>query len=101
MAVSWPGAKASTILASSDATPDDRILDAEYAAASGHHFVLRGVFGKGKYDFTSEVLEVFRNETTGKLKDSTSNQYDIMHTTMRLKKRSIASLKGIILKKVE
>lgn len=63
----------------SDATPDGWILGAEYAAADGHHFVPRGVFGKEKYGFTSEVLEIFKKETTGQLKDPTSNRYDTMH----------------------
>lgn len=63
----------------SDETPDGWIPGAEYAATDGHHFVPRGVFGKEKYGFTSEVLEIFKKETTGQLRDPTSNRYDTMH----------------------
>lgn len=64
----------------SDATPDDLLLGEQYAGvAKGHHYVSRGVFAKEKYDFSPEVLAVFEAETTGQLKDPTSNRYDDMH----------------------
>lgn len=62
----------------SDAIPDGWIPGAQYAA-NGHHFVPRGVFSNDKYDFSPETMKVFETETTGHLKDRTSNRYDDMH----------------------
>lgn len=58
--------------------PEGWILGEEYAA-DGHHFVSRGVFTNEKYDFSPETMKVFETETTGRLKDPTSNRYDDMH----------------------
>lgn len=62
----------------SDATPDGWVSGAQYAG-NGHHFVSRGVFTNDKYDFSPETMKVFETETTGHLKDTTSNRYDDMH----------------------
>lgn len=63
----------------SDATPDGWVVGAEYAAADGHHFVPRGIFGKEKYDFPADTLKALEAETTGRLKDPSSNFFDKMH----------------------
>ncbi|MDO8980197.1 MAG: hypothetical protein Q7V17_13285 [Afipia sp.] len=64
----------------SDATPDGWIPGAQYAG-NGHHFVPRGVFTNDKYDFSPETTRAFDSETTGHLKDPSSNQYDGVHRT--------------------
>lgn len=64
----------------SDATPDGWIPGAQYAG-NGHHFVPRGVFANDKYDFSPETTRAFNSETTGHLKDPSSNQYDGVHRT--------------------
>lgn len=63
----------------SDATPDGWVVGAEYAAADGHHFVPRGVFRKEKYGFRADTLKALEAETTGRLKDPSSNFFDKMH----------------------
>lgn len=81
----------------SDATPDSWILGEDYAA-DGHHFVSRGVFTNEKYDFSPETMKVFETETTGRLKDPTSNRYDDMHRQYNkaVGKNSTNSLKEIM-----
>lgn len=63
-----------------DATPDGWIPGAQYAG-NGHHFVPRGVFTNDKYNFSPETTRAFDSETTGHLKDPSSNQYDGVHRT--------------------
>lgn len=61
----------------SDASPDPIIPWADYA--EGHHWVQEAITRNPKYTFSSEALEVFKNETTGPLKVPESNYYDRMH----------------------
>ncbi|CAN5322185.1 hypothetical protein BH10PSE10_BH10PSE10_19190 [soil metagenome] len=76
----WTGGSANDSRVISDATPDDWISGAQYAG-NGHHFVPRGVFSNNKYDFLPETTRAFDSETTGHLKDPSSNQYDGVHRT--------------------